>query len=1062
MSNTLRFEHRAKQHLCDALRLIGFGWTRGIQVNNTSKPSIKLLNGSALQALALISAGLGASTLFAVPAAAQDYTSGAISGTVVDSTNKPVANAAVTLRSQNQGQERTFTTSGSGSFTASGLAPGVYDVTVKADGYRDLTDTFSVVVAQENRITLGLISTTASADIVVTGTRVRQDFTKTTQGLNLDVVALTKDVPVARSITGLILLAPTTNPGVSAFGNVASIGGSSVAENAYYINGLNITNPDTYVGSTRVPFDFYKTVDVQTGGYAAEFGRATGGVINATTKSGSNDAFMAIHGNFQPTFLQSSGGVTGAPSSPTNIPQLSRNETEQLTIEAGGALIKDHLFVYGLFQPQVNNTLGAVPSSGYYEKDKSTSPFYGGKIDAYITPTQHLEFTFFDTTNNTDIARYGFTPNAAFTGGTVGSLIGTETNKTGGFNWVGRYTGNITDFFTISGAYGINKDANDTYPANTTAYFVNDRRTFPGSVGGVSTTISQQKFTSSGQDDTKRKFWRVDGDLRFEALGRHHVRFGVDNEDLSETKITQLTGGLPIQYSYRPNYVVLTYERLGGAISGNDRAFYLQDSWEPTTGLTVNAGVRDDTFKQYNIEGNKYLDMKNNFAGRLGFSYTPNGDSRFRFAGSYGRYFIPPAMNLGFRGHDDYFQEAFGYGAFNQQTFPVDPTTGLPLANFGGPIAVNSSFSKVCPTDMSAAPGHPTNTGAFCSVFGNNTQDPAYAKVAPGTKPTAEDEFTFSARYQATHLLSFGLEGVYRKLQNVSEDTDFSPIIEDQIYHCFTPQQTGTAAQCARYDAGNTYYIWNPGKTSLTLVDWVDPTKTINLTGLTFPKPKRTYAAVTLKVDRADDGVWGWHGSLTLSKSRGNYEGTVKSDAGNGAQADAGSTQDFDYVGLTDYSYGILPNDHALVFKSYGFIRPFKSLTLGYGAQVQSPMHGSCQGYNATTNPQDYGISVGYGASSFYCGINPVGGFYTNSAPAPRGTGYKSDWFTQIDLSVRFNVPGTNLTLRGDVFNAFNAKAVIQRYAQHEATGLQIDPLYLTPLYYQTPRYTRLGFDWTF
>lgn len=1030
--------------------------------------SRKLRGGTALHALALLGAGVGAAAMLATPAMAQDYTSGSVSGSVVDGSNAPVANAQVTLRSQSLGQSRVLTTTGGGNFTATGLAPGTYDVSVSADGFKPLSDTVAVVAAQNNRITLTVLSTSApDTDVVVTGSRVRQDFTKTTQGLNIDVVSLTKDVPVARSITGLILLAPTTNPGVTAFGNVASIGGSSVAENAYYINGLNITNPDTYVGSTRVPFDFYKTVDVQTAGYAAEFGRATGGVINATTKSGSNTPFMAIHGNFQPEFLQSTGGVTGLASAPTNVPQLTRNESEQLTIEGGGALIQDHLFVYGLFQPQVNNSEGAVPTSGYYETDKSTSPFYGGKVDAYITATQHLEFTFFDTTNNTAISRFNFTPNAAYTGGTIGTIIGTETTKTGGFNWVGRYTGNVTDFFSISGAYGINKDAGDTYPGNTASYFVNDRRVLPSNPTGQSLTISQQKFTGSNQDDTQRKFWRIDGDLRFSAFGQHHVRFGVDNEDLSETKITQLSGALPVQYSYRPNYVVLTYERLGGAISGNDRAFYLQDSWEPATGLTVNLGVRDDTFKQYNIEGNKYLDFKNNFAARVGFLYTPNGDSKFSFAGNYGRYYIPPAMNLGFRGHDDYFQEAVGYGAYTAATFPVDPVTGLPLANFGAQVAPTTAFSKVCPTNISAAPGAPSTSAALCSVFGNNTQDPAYAKVAPGTKPTAEDEFSFSARFQATHLLSFGVEGVYRKLLNVSEDTDFSPIIEDQIYHCYTPQQTGTAAQCARYDAGNTYYIWNPGKTSLTLVDWVDPTKTFTLTGLTFPKPKRTYAALTFKLDRADDGVWGLHGSVTLSKSRGNYEGTVKSDSGNSGQADAGATQDFDYVGLTDNSYGILPNDHALVFKSYGFIHPIKGLSLGYSAQVQSPMHGSCQGLDATTNPQDYGISVGYGAASYYCGVNPVTSAagvtsYTSSAAAPRGTAWKSDWFTQIDFSVRFAVPGSNLVLRGDIFNAFNSKAVIQRYAIHESTSLVADPLYLSPLYYQTPRYARLGFDWNF
>src|SRR5699024_9688788 len=132
-------------------------------------------------------------------------------------------------------------------------------------------------------------------------------------------------------ITALTLLAPTAQRGVSAFGDVPSVGGSSVAENAYYINGLNITNPDTYIGSARVPFYFYKNVDVQTGGYAAEFGRATGAVINATTKSGSNVPFLAMHVDWEPKSLQSKARNAGLSTSPTNIGHESTSDQKQLT-----------------------------------------------------------------------------------------------------------------------------------------------------------------------------------------------------------------------------------------------------------------------------------------------------------------------------------------------------------------------------------------------------------------------------------------------------------------------------------------------------------------------------------------------------------------------------------------------------------------------------------------------------------------------------------------------------------------------------------------------------------
>ena len=59
-----------------------------------------------------------------------------------------------------------------------------------------------------------------------------------------------------------------------------------MAENQIYINGLNVTNFRNGLGFSNVPYEFYEQFQVKTGGYSAEFGRSTGGVINAVTKSG--------------------------------------------------------------------------------------------------------------------------------------------------------------------------------------------------------------------------------------------------------------------------------------------------------------------------------------------------------------------------------------------------------------------------------------------------------------------------------------------------------------------------------------------------------------------------------------------------------------------------------------------------------------------------------------------------------------------------------------------------------------------------------------------------------
>jgi hypothetical protein len=1046
--------------------------------------------GSALQVLALVGAGAAVTGLASAPAVAQDYTSGAIVGQVTDNNGAPVAGATVTLTSQAQNQTRTFTTGPSGSFAASGLTPGQYTIGVTANGYARTEDTITVTAAQQSRVTVGLVSTTATNEIVVTG-HTRQVATQGATGLNVDVQAVNANAPLAHNIASIALLAPTAQLGVAGFTSasgeaVPSIGGSSVAENAYYVNGLNITNPDTYVGSARVPFYFYKNVDVQTSGYPAEFGRATGAVLNATTKSGTNDPFIALHLDWEPRDLQGHHPNIGDPDFPDSVGKLADHELKQATLEAGGAIIPDHLFVYGLIQGNRYTYNSASAASGTFYKNVDNDPFWGGKVDAYINPTQHFEFTIFDTRDLTTTTGYNFTPNGTVTGGTIGSPKGTQYTYTGGLNWVGRYTGSVTDWLTLSAAYGVSKDRDNVLAKSTDEYFVEDIRS-NNACGGCTLVISQnQPFAQSTVDATKRRFYRGDADIHATFAGNHHFRFGFDHEDLSMNKTLDNNGAYPIIYYYFDDYARLRYEHLGGRVSAKDTAYYAQDSWDtPIDGLTLNFGIRDDIFKQTNLAGDQYMNFKNNWGPRFAFNYTPPSMENWKFYGSYGRYFIPPAMNLGFRGKDLYFYDYVNYpGGMTADEFvntSVDPTTGLPTIPLGGsfypytdPDTGEVSTLTPCPaSDMGSAPGGVSNAGdPTCIVYGAGVQNPALAKIVPGTKATREDEFVLGTQYRVSPLLTVGLHGIYRKLGQGSEDTDFAPQLKS--YWCGLDQAVANnATHCDFYSANSTYMIWNPGKSTITVNDWVDAINgtvtPITLTGLAFPKMKRTYKALIFDFNRADDGHWMANGSVTWSKLKGNTEGTVKSDAGNTAQDDAGSTTDFDYLGLTDYTYGLLPNDHRWQFKLYGAYHFNEWFTLGANVFVQSPMHGSCEGIHPT-DP----AAAGYLSNSFFCGdeatYDAATGQYGSNIPSPRGTGWKSDWLKQVDLSARFNVPlGDNdlrkLTFRVDVFNVFNSHAVTQRYGENETDQVALggpyykDTLYLTPLFYQTPRRIRVGLD---
>jgi hypothetical protein len=120
------------------------------------------------------------------------------------------------------------------------------------------------------------------------------------------------------------------------------------------------------------------------------------------------------------------------------------------TFEVSGPIIKDHLFFYVLNQQRENSQSTAFKTTGQYTVDKSNDPFWGAKIDGYITDRQRVELTYFDTQKTIDRSAYLY--NA--TTDTIGAQLPSTVYRQGGVNYVARYTGTFTDWFTLSAAYG--------------------------------------------------------------------------------------------------------------------------------------------------------------------------------------------------------------------------------------------------------------------------------------------------------------------------------------------------------------------------------------------------------------------------------------------------------------------------------------------------------------------------------------------------------------------------------------------------------------------------------
>src|SRR5207237_4554532 len=161
-------------------------------------------------------------------------------------------------------------------------------------------------------------------------------------------------------------------PGVSTGGSVGSanpsISGGSGLENEYVIDGVNVTNQGYgALGSYSIifgslgnatPFDFVKEVQVKTGGYEAEFGQATGGVVNVVTKSGSNDLHGSVFGYARPSQLE--GNYTQV-TSPNGTINIKSTRVADAGAEGGGPVMKDHLFFFGAIDPSWERRTSEAP-----------------------------------------------------------------------------------------------------------------------------------------------------------------------------------------------------------------------------------------------------------------------------------------------------------------------------------------------------------------------------------------------------------------------------------------------------------------------------------------------------------------------------------------------------------------------------------------------------------------------------------------------------------------------------------------------------------------------------
>jgi hypothetical protein len=304
--------------------------------------------------LAAALGGLGIAELVdPAPADAQSSTTGAIQGTITDeATGDNLVGVTIVVTSPALQNPQTAISDENGFYKIGDLPPGNYLVTFY---YAKLTVERSGVVVGINKtapVFQRLRLSQATGEIVkITDTAPAIDPTSTTQGITIDKEYL-RNVPIPGRTFESALGAAAGSQGD---GLGVSFSGSSSLENQYFVDGVNTTGLTFGTVGSPVINDFIEEIEVVTGGYNAEYGRATGGVVNVVTKTGSNEIKGSIFGSIQPGILTAPAVRT--PVNASSIDAVGNNAyIADIGFELGGPIILDKLWYYVGFVPRIART----------------------------------------------------------------------------------------------------------------------------------------------------------------------------------------------------------------------------------------------------------------------------------------------------------------------------------------------------------------------------------------------------------------------------------------------------------------------------------------------------------------------------------------------------------------------------------------------------------------------------------------------------------------------------------------------------------------------------------
>ncbi len=529
---------------------------------------------------------------------------GAIQGTVQDTDGQAIPSVSINVSSPSLiGETRVAVTDQHGFYRFPFLAPGTYELKTELSGFQT-TNRKGITLFIGNTLTadftLELLQ--VSEAIEVTGRPPLIDST-TTAVATIVPPEIVSTQPKRNDIRSLVALTPGVSDDLVAFG----ASDDKADENAYWIDGTNLSDPRA--GSLILQYDqnWIEQVQVTGIGAPAEYGGFTGVLANFTTRSGSNQ----FHGLVE-TFFQNENLASSHTEDPAGETPFS---TYDFSAQLGGPLLRDKLWFF----------------SGFEYPHTETHPFGYDGVTTDVQTKFISKLTYQHDDNNT---LQGF---VHFNHHTIEGLDAdyfvlpeaTRTNKNPQFSWNTTWISLLNSATNLEARFGgFNHHSKD----------IEDR---PDLSGHCDVAIGICSVNSAIREESKLN--RLQGSFALTHYsenfiqGGHDFRFGVQFQHSSGLREQHYNGGVFYAYDYAGMPYYRKSFEYSFPVDGDQISSFAQDDWRITDRFSASVGVRWDHNRGSTDLGKVYANDQ--VAPRLGFVWKLNQKNETVLKAHYGHYF---------------------------------------------------------------------------------------------------------------------------------------------------------------------------------------------------------------------------------------------------------------------------------------------------------------------------------------------------------------------------------------------------------------------------------------